>query len=110
MANLLLDEDVDVRLAEYLTRLGHDVVTVSGLGMWSTPDHDVLLFAAQANRAVVTRNRNDFYALHAASANPAGIVVIRSANNIQQLAERIDRRVRREEPLTGKIFQVQTVD
>ena len=72
---LLQDEDSQSRL---LTRLlieaGHDVLTVSQADLTAHSDADVLAFARQDDRTLLTRNVDDFLALHEADAVHPGIL------------------------------------
>jgi len=69
-----------------LRQLGHDVVHSQEIGMKYEPDDAQLFVAAQDNRVLVTKNRDDFVLLHHAwqrwsagwGVNPAhaGILII----------------------------------
>jgi len=63
MARLYGDENFDVHAIELLRQLGHDALTVrdAGKGNQSTPDHEVLAYATENNRAVVTFDRRDYF-------------------------------------------------
>ncbi len=76
MARLYGDENFDVHAMEMLRQLGHDTLTVrdSGQGNQRTPDYEVLAFATENNRAVVTFDRRDYFRLHQANPAHAGIV------------------------------------
>jgi hypothetical protein len=76
MARLYADEDFDHPVVEELRRLGHDVLTVqeAGQGNQKTPDADVLAFAIQQGRAVLTFNRGDFFRLHQRVQPHSGII------------------------------------
>lgn len=57
---LLLDEDVWVGLAEALRQAGYDTVTVTDLKRRGLSDVEQLAFAANAGRAIITHNVQDF--------------------------------------------------
>ena len=74
---LLVDEDTQSRwLVRLLRDAGHDVATVSELGLQGRPDPDVLARAIADDRMVLTRNVDDFRELHMADANHSGIAGI----------------------------------
>ena len=74
---LLLDEDTQAkRLIRLLREAGHDVWTATEAGLIHKPDSEVMAEAAREARLVVTRNCDDFNALHRAAADPPGILAI----------------------------------
>jgi predicted nucleic acid-binding protein len=77
MVALYANENFPRQVVEALRALGHDVLTTAEAGNAgrALPDAEVLAFAREAGRAVVTLNRRDFIRLHAAVAEHAGIVV-----------------------------------
>lgn len=73
---LLLDEDSQSLLLVRLIReAGHDVETVRGAGLEARRDEDVLTYARQDGRVLLTRNVRDFLQLHEADADHPGILV-----------------------------------
>ena len=68
MARLYGDENFDVHTMEELNNLEHDVLTARDAGKINQriPDHEVLAFAAENSRAVVTFDRRDYFHLHKA--------------------------------------------
>ncbi|XGB40198.1 MAG: DUF5615 family PIN-like protein [Cyanobacteria bacterium LVE1205-1] len=109
MANLYADEQFPLKATQHLRRLNHDVLTVQDAdnANQGIPDDEVLTFAAQQNRAVVTLNRRDFIRLHQQNVNHAGIIVCKDDRDKVQLVERIDPTIQSELPLTGKLVRVQ---
>jgi predicted nuclease of predicted toxin-antitoxin system len=63
---LYADEQYPYPVVKCLRELGHDVLTVRGAGKANQriPDDEVLAFATENERAVVTQNRKDFIQLH----------------------------------------------
>jgi predicted nuclease of predicted toxin-antitoxin system len=109
MANLYADEQFPLKATQHLRILNHDVLTVQDAGNANQgiPDDEVLAFATQQNRAVLTLNRRDFIRLHQQNVNHSGIIVCTDDKDKVQLAERIDRTIESELPLTGKLVRSQ---
>ena len=73
---LLLDEDSQGKLIVRLLREGgHDVETVSEAGLEARRDPEVLEYARQAGRVLLTRNVRDFLELHEVNADHPGVLV-----------------------------------
>ncbi|MGB3790525.1 MAG: DUF5615 family PIN-like protein [Phormidesmis sp.] len=75
--NLLLDEDSQSKiLVNLLISAGHNVVTIHSASMNGSIDSQVLAYACQQRRALLTRNCRDFKALHQANPSHFGILGI----------------------------------
>jgi len=61
----LIDEALSPRIAESLQASGYDAVHVRDVRMRGKPDRQILLFARQSNRTIITQD-TDFGALLAA--------------------------------------------
>ncbi len=63
-----------------LCRLGYDVLTSydAGQANQGIPDEEVLAFATQQERAVITLNRDDFIALHRSGIPHNGIIICKT--------------------------------
>ena len=108
MADLYADEQFPFKATQHLRTLNHDVLTVQEAGRSNQriPDNEVLGFATEQNRAVVTLNRRDFIRLHQQDHNHAGIIVCTDDPDKIQLAERIHHAIEVEVPLAGKLVRV----
>jgi hypothetical protein len=74
---LLLDEDSQAKLLiSQLWAVGHDVLTVTEAGLEARSDAEVLAYAASVQRVVLTRNCDDYYALHSAGQTHTGILSV----------------------------------
>ena len=60
---LYLDEDISPKVAVILRKKGMDALSAHETGMLEASDEEQLAFAAADERAMVTRNRDDFITL-----------------------------------------------
>jgi predicted nuclease of predicted toxin-antitoxin system len=75
--SLLLDEDSQAKiLVKFLFEAGHDVMTVNEATISGVPDEQVLDYARQQNRVILTRNCNDFRELHQLNSVHPGILSV----------------------------------
>jgi predicted nuclease of predicted toxin-antitoxin system len=95
-------------ISELLRTMGHDVLTVqeAGNANLSIPDEDVLAFAIDDHRAVITLNRQDFIRLHRVSSQHFGIVVFTNDTDRLRMATRIDEAIASQEFLKGKLIRI----
>jgi predicted nuclease of predicted toxin-antitoxin system len=108
MVRLYADENFPLVIVELLRTFGHDVLTVqeagnAGLGI---PDEDVLAFAISHNRAVLTRNWDDFRHLHRLQPDHKGIIICKEDLNTERQATLINEAISTVENLTGKLIRV----
>ncbi len=91
MARLYGDENFDIHAMEALHNLGHNTLTARDAGKANQriPDHEVLAFAAENNRAVVTFDRRDYFHLHKANPVHAGIIACTYNADSNALTQRI---------------------
>lgn len=98
-----------------LRQLGHDVVHSQEIGMKYEPDDAQLFVAAQDNRVLVTKNRDDFVLLHHAwqrwsagwGVNPAhaGILIIAADWSYPDAAQGIHDFVQRRDFAANQLFE-----
>jgi predicted nuclease of predicted toxin-antitoxin system len=105
---LYADEQYPYPVVKCLRELGYDVLTVQEAGKANQriPDDEVLAFATEDNRAVITQNRRDFIQLHRLQINHAGIIVCSDDRNWDALALRIHAAVIEEASLQGKLIRI----
>ena len=108
MARFYADEQFPFQVVELLRNLGHDVLTVQEAGNANQriPDDQVLAFAVNQERSILTINRVDFIRLHRRDNEHFGIVVCTNNRNWEQFAARVDDAVKAEESLRGKLIRV----
>jgi len=108
MARLYANENFPLPVVEALRAAGHDVITVSETGKaeraW--PDADVLEYARQDDRALLTLNRKHFIRLHRQDANHAGVVVCTVDPDFLGQAQRIDEALTLQGKLRGQLLRV----
>jgi predicted nuclease of predicted toxin-antitoxin system len=108
MVRLYADENFPLVIVELLRNFGRDVLTVqeAGNGGLGIPDEDVLAFAISDNRAILTRNWDDFRHLHRLHPDHKGIIICKEDLNAERQAIRINDAISTEENLTGKLIRV----
>lgn len=108
MARLYANENFPFPVVEKLRDAGHDVVTVAETGKaeQAWPDEDVLEFATQDDRALLTLNRKHFIRLHRDHSEHAGIVVCTFDPDFSGQAQRIDMSIRSAGNLRGNLVRV----
>jgi hypothetical protein len=108
MAKLYSNENFPLPVVRLLGHQGHDVLTTldAGKAGVAIPDAEVLRFATELGRAVLTLNRKDFIRLHLASSNHAGIVVCTFDPNFEAQAERIAEALKACLALGGQLIRV----
>lgn len=108
MARLYSNENFPFPVVAELRRLGHDVLTVSEAGKaeQAIQDDEVLAFAIEQERAVITINRKHFVALHRTKPDHAGIVVCTFDSEFTAQAERIDIALREYSNIKGELIRI----
>jgi predicted nuclease of predicted toxin-antitoxin system len=109
MARFYSDENVPLEVVRVLRSLGHDVLTAleAGLANRKTQDDEVLRFAMEDKRAVLTLNRLDFHRLHRLTNGVHdGIVTCTRDPDSPALAQRIHQAEKEMEELGGKLVRV----
>ncbi len=108
MSPLFSDENFDRNVVLELRRLGHDVLTAheAGRANQRIPDADVLAFATQLGRAVLTFDRRDYRRLHGQFPVHAGIITCTDDRDFAALAQRIHNRISALSSLAGQLIRV----
>lgn len=108
MARLYTNENFPLPAAEELRQLGHDVLTVQDAGNagQALPDEQVLDFASDQQRTVVTLNRKHFIRLHQERPGHEGIVVCTYDPDFLGQAHRIHEALEQEGSPAGQLLRV----
>jgi hypothetical protein len=108
MARCYANENFPLPAVEALRRLGHDVLTTadSGRAGQAIPDADVLAFAVEEDRIVVTLNRRHFIRLHHTTPAHAGMVVCTFDPDFAALAQRIHTALEAQPQMAGQLVRV----
>ncbi|MBE9232077.1 DUF5615 family PIN-like protein [Cuspidothrix issatschenkoi LEGE 03284] len=77
MVRLYADENFPLEIVRQLRQYQYDVLTSyeAGKANQGIPDDEVLAFATQEKRVLLTLNRDDFIALHQSEISHAGIII-----------------------------------
>jgi hypothetical protein len=108
MGRFYSNENFPLPAVQALRALGHDVLTSleAGRANQSLPDEDVLDFASQDRRILLTLNRKHFIQLHQAKPHHSGIVVCTFDPDYIGLAARISEANRQNESMNGKLLRI----
>jgi predicted nuclease of predicted toxin-antitoxin system len=106
VARFYADEQFPRRVVELLRGLGHDVLTVQEAERRGDSDPEVLAFATNDNRSVITLNRKDFFKLHRLSQEHSGIIACTDDRHRERLADNIHNAVQGLESLAGMEIRV----
>lgn len=110
MARLYSNENFPRRVVEALRSFGHDVLTSfeAGKANQKVPDDEVLAFATEQQRAVLTLNRLDFFRLHRSTSGQHGGIIACTRDDADPgaLAQRIDAAITAMSDLAGHLIRV----
>ena len=99
-------------VVELLKRFGHDVIATRDVGKDNEgiPDEDVLGFAVENRRAVLTHNPRDFIHLHQQPPQHEGMIVCTDNPDFSKLAAKIHALLDGLESLAGQLVGVNRGD
>jgi predicted nuclease of predicted toxin-antitoxin system len=108
MLRLYSDEQFPLPVVERLRNKGYDVLTVKDAGNANQgiPDDQVLIFATNHDRAVITQNRRDFIWLHNQGIDHTGIIVCSKNLDWDEFTTEIDRVIGTKESIKGELLRV----
>ncbi len=108
MILLYANENFPIQVVRELRRLGYDVLTSqeAGKANRAIPDEDVLSFASEQGRALLTINKHDFLRLHRRNPNHAGMILCSQDPDVLGQAERIQRAIQEAGDLQGRELRI----
>jgi hypothetical protein len=109
VARFYSNENIPIQVVTELRRLGHDVLTSldAGRANSAVPDLEVLGFAAEEGRILLSHNRRHFLRLHRhRTSDHAGIVLCTFDPEFSRLAQRIDAALQGEPDVTNQLIRV----
>ena len=108
MARFYSNENFPLDVVRFLRELGHDVLTSfeAKKANQSIPDDEVLIFATEQNRALLTINRRDFKVLHKKAEKHAGIIICTQDMDFSGQAERIHQAILEHPNLNNQLISV----
>ena len=108
MARLYADENFPLPVVQELRKLGHDVLTIEEAGQsdQAFPDIEVLKYASDNNRAVLTFNRKHFIRLHNDGHPHEGIIACTFDIDFKSLSRRIHEAIDGRDSLAGELIRI----
>ena len=108
MADLYSNENFPSDIVIILRQKGHNVLTSyeAGQANQGIPDDEVLIFATQQNRIVITLNRDDFIRLHRSNVNHAGIIICKDDRDYVGQANTVDVCLKEETNLLNRLIRI----
>ena len=108
MARFYANENSPLPVVAALRQFGHDVLTSleAGNAGQRVPDEQVLAFAIQHQRTILTLNRRHFVRLHLQHPQHSGIVACTYDADFGALAARIDAAVASVPDLAGQLIRI----
>lgn len=108
MARLYSNENFPLPVVDELRKLGHDVLTIqeTGKANQAVSDEDVLAFANERQRILLTLNRRHFIKLHNKRQPHAGILACTFDPDFSAFAKRIDSALKDEKVVSQKVIRI----
>lgn len=108
MARLYANENFPLPVVEILRGFAHDVVTIQEMGKadQAVPDDEVLAFACNEDRILLTLNCKHFIRLHNQNAPHAGIIACTFDPDFAGQADRIRAALATDESFAGQLIRV----
>lgn len=109
MTRFYANENFPLDLVEELRRLGYDVLTSYEAGQANQliSDENVLKFAQEIERVVITLNREDFITLHKQGKTHSGILICKEDRDYQGQAEKFHEFIlNASQSLKGKLIRI----
>ena len=109
MEKIYSNENFPFQCVEALRQLGHNVLTTADADQdnRAIPDEDVLRFASENERILVTLNRKHFIKLHRETQDHQGIVICTYDPDFEALAKRIHEAIEEQGDMASELLRVQ---
>ncbi len=108
MANLYSNENFPFDIVTILRQKGHNILTSyeAGQANQRIPDEEVLIFATQQNRIVITLNRDDFIRLHRSNVNHSGIIICKDDRDYVGQTNTLDAYLKEDTNLSNRLIRI----
>ncbi len=108
MHSFYTNENFPLKIVERLRSFGYNVLTSfeAGRANQSILDEDVLLYAIETKRILLTLNRKDFMKLHKIFSNHFGIIVCTNDPDLERQSNNIHNAVSKENSLDSKLIKI----
>ncbi|MEO0348935.1 MAG: DUF5615 family PIN-like protein [Cyanobacteria bacterium P01_A01_bin.15] len=108
MVDLYSNENFPIDMVVLLRNLGYNVLTSydAGQANQGIPDADVLTYATQSNRVVITLNRQDFIQLYRSNINHNGIIICKDDRNYTHQVQTLHTYLETQTSLTNRRIRV----
>jgi uncharacterized protein with PIN domain len=109
MARMYANENMALEVVERLRLLGHDVLLTieAGQANQGIPDEEVLAYAHERGRILLTFNYLDFKRIHQTNPNHSGVIICKMDTNFQALADRIHEAIQiAPNPMNGELLRI----
>lgn len=109
MTRFYSNENFPMELVNLLQQLGYNVLTSyeAGQANQEIKDEEVLAFAHERERVVITLNREDFITLHKQGQEHSGILICKEARDYQGQVAKINEFLTNDaQPLKGRLIRI----
>ncbi|MBW4563994.1 MAG: DUF5615 family PIN-like protein [Mojavia pulchra JT2-VF2] len=109
MTKFYANENFPLDLVQELRQLGYDVLTSyeAGQANQSISDEEVLNFAHEQERVVITLNREDFISLHKQGQQHSGIIICKEDRDYKKQSEIISEFIiQNTQPLRCRLIRI----
>ncbi len=109
MTKFYANENFPLDLIQELRQLGYDVLTSyeAGQANQSISDEEVLNFAHEQQRVVITLNREDFISLHKQSQQHSGIIICKEDRDYKSQSQKISEfLINNTQPLRCRLIRI----
>ena len=108
MIRFYSNENFPIDAVIILRKLGYDVLTSyeSGQANQGIPDDEVLAYATEQSRVVITQNRRDFIQLHRENLAHAGIVIWKDDRDYSGQVETLHRYLQTAGNLSNRLVRI----